>query len=143
MRRLPGPVRWLAFAMLALIGVELVLLALGVMLGGDWLWTALQLTSITAAPLAVGVLILVVAGARWGRATPPAKQERDAPADAAGPAPAPEPQPEVVAIQRASQAVIAVARTPEGRAAIRQGARLLRAGRAAMRPPSDPVRRDE
>lgn len=140
MRRLPGPIRWLWFAILALIGLELVLVALGVELGGDWLSTAFQLTSITAAPLVIGVLIVVVV-ARSGRAAPPARQEpeaeRAAPMDAARPAPGPETPPDVVAIQRASQAVIAVARTPEGRAAIRQGARLLRAGRAAMRPPPE------
>jgi len=141
-RRLPKPVRWLWYAILALIGLELVLLALGVELGGDWLSTAFQLTSLTAAPLVIGVLIVVVA-ARSGRAAPPARQEREperaAPVDATGPAPAPETPPDVVAIQRASQAVIAAARTPEGRAAIRQGARLLRAGRAAMRPPPEPA----
>ncbi|HEY7199848.1 MAG TPA: hypothetical protein VIC57_06540 [Candidatus Dormibacteraeota bacterium] len=141
-RRLPRPVRWLWFGIVALIGLELVLLALGLVYGDTLLWSALQLMSITAAPLAVGLLIVIVAGARWGGAAPPpASQDRDgereAPAPAARPAPASETGAEVVAIQRASQAVIAAARTPEGRAAIRQGARLLRAGRAAMRPPPE------
>lgn len=142
MRRLPRPVRWLWYGILALIGLELVLLALGLVYGDNLLWSALQLMSITAAPLAVGLLIVVVAGARWGGPAPaPRGQDRDeerkAPAPAAPPAPESETGAEVVAIQRASQAVIAAARTPEGRAAIRQGARLLRAGRAAMRPPPE------
>ncbi len=125
--------------MLVLIGVEVVLLALGLVLGDAWLWAGLQLMSITAAPLALGVLIVVVAGARSGRAAPPSRQEqqeeRDAPMDDPRPAPGPEAPPEVAAIQRASQAVIAVVRTPEGGAAIRYGAGRPGAGRAAMRPP--------
>lgn len=141
MRRLPGPVRWLWLAMLALVGLELVLLVLGLVVGDTWLWAALQLMSITAAPLALGVLIVVVAAARSGRAAPLSRRERleepDAPMGAARPAPGSESPPEVAAIQRASQAVIALARTPEGKAAIRNGARLLRAGRAAMRPPPE------
>jgi hypothetical protein len=155
-KRLPGPVRWLWFGILALIAVELALLALGLARGGFWLASATQLMSLTAAPLAIGVVIVVLAG-RWsGRSAPQPTQRRgDVPAPSAGPAPRPEPPPvaaqdarpapgagtapEVAAIQRTSDAVIAMARTPQGRAAIQQGARLLRAGRAAMRPaPPEP-----
>lgn len=153
MRRLPRPVRWMWFGILALIGLEVVLVALGLAFGDLWLAAALQLMSITAAPLALAVLIVVVAGARSSPTAPPPSRpaqvqepeqerarepepRRDAPAQ---PAPDAGPTPEVAAIQRASQAVIAAARTSEGRAAIRQGARLLRAGRAAMRSPSEPA----
>lgn len=156
MRRLPRPVRWMWFGILALIGLEVVLVALGLAFGDVWLAAALQLMSITAAPLALAVLIVVVAGARSSRTAPPPSRpaqvqepeqerarepepRRDAPARPAQPAPDAGPTPEVAAIQRASQVVIAAARTSEGRAAIRQGARLLRAGRAAMRPPSEPA----
>ena len=88
-----------------------------------------QLSSVTAAPLAVGLLVVFVATARTGRAGP-AREE------AGEPQPGPETEgPEVAAIQRTGQALIALARTPQGRSAIGTTARLVKAGRAALRPP--------
>jgi hypothetical protein len=130
LRRLPRPVRWLWYAILGLLAAELVLLALGVAVGRPWLQIALQLSSILVGPAALGILIVVAVGVWANRAPAPSDQEPRA-------LPGPDVPPEVAAVRATSQAVIALARTPEGKRAIRQGARLLRAVRAATRPAHD------
>jgi hypothetical protein len=132
LRRLPRPVRWLWFGIIGVVAAELALLALGVVLGDAWLGPALQLSSLLVGPLAVGLVIVLVA-ARWtGRERPPSEVERE-------PASAPTQQVplEELAGRRAGEAVSALARSREGKAAIRQAARLARAVRAAARPEPD------
>jgi len=130
LRRLPRPVRWLWFAILAVIGLECAGVALGFVLGPDWWYAAGQLGSILAAPLAVGLLVVFGTSAWVGRK---ASSPADGGSDEAHP-PAPQVPIEVAAGRRAGEAVSAFARTREGQATIRQTARLVRAFRAATRP---------
>lgn len=127
LRRLPRAIRWLWFAIVAVVAAELALLGLGLWLGGDWLWAGMQLASILAGPLAVG--LVVVLGVAYLR--PP--RQRAKPSEPSEP-PA---QPDGEAGRRAGQAVLALARSREGRVAIRRAARLVRAVQAATRPPPD------
>jgi hypothetical protein len=135
LRRLPRPVRWLWFAILAVLAAELAALGLGLALGDAWLGPALQLSSLLVGPLAVGLLIVLVA-ARWTArdSRPPA--EAGPPRSEQPPAPRPGPgvPVEVQVGRRAGEAVSALARSREGKAAIRQAARLARAVRAAAQP---------
>jgi hypothetical protein len=140
--RLPRPLRWLWLAVLAGVVVECATLALGWVLGGEWWLAALQLSSALAGPLVLALLVAVAAG-RWvGRgAQPPPSSGRSA-----DPEPRPREQPrtepsssaaplEVAVGRRAGEAVATMARSREGRAAIRQTARLVRSIRAAASPP--------
>jgi hypothetical protein len=135
LRRLPRPVRWLWFAILAVLGLECAALALGFVLGGAWLWTALQLSYVLAGPLALGLLVIAGVSAWTGyRRSPPGGGRPDdgQPPQMAQPG-SPEPV-EVVAGRRAGEAVTALARSRGGKVAIAQTARLVRAVRAAAQP---------
>ena len=130
-RRLPRPVRWLWFAILAVLALEAALVVLGVVLGQEGLWTAaLQLASLTAAPVAIGLLVVGVC-VSWARRGPSPSEAGDL--QPARPA-SPEVPIEVVAGRRAGEAVASLARTEQGKVAIQRGARLFRAVRAAARP---------
>jgi len=128
-RRLPRPIRWLWYATLAVLAVELAGLALGLVRGDAWLGAAMQMSSILVGPLALALGIVCAAG-MWVNRKParPGGEALTAP-------PSPPVAPEVAAARRASEAVIALARSREGKVAIRQTARLLRAVRAAAQPP--------
>lgn len=135
LRRLPRPVRWLWFAILAAVGLLCVGVALGFVLGGAWLWASLQLSSILAAPLALGLLVVAAASAWAGsRPSPPDggrpddRQPNPAPPSSAEPV-------EVAAGRLAGEAVTALGRSRGGKVAIAQTARLVRAVRAAAQPP--------
>jgi type VI protein secretion system component VasK len=134
---LPRPARWLWFAILAVIAVECAVLALGVVLGGEWWWAALQLSSVLTGPLVLGLLVVVAAGAWAGRrARPPSEADERSDAEQPRTEPSRPSVPVEVAVgRRAGEAVAAVARSREGKAAIRQTARLVRAVRAAAQPP--------
>src|SRR5215472_10702333 len=67
LRRLPRPVRWLWFAILGVVAAECVGIALGVVLGGAWFWTAIQLSSILVGPVALGLLVVVGVAAYQNR----------------------------------------------------------------------------
>jgi len=139
LRRLPRPVRWLWFAILAVIGLECVGVALGFVLGPDWWYAASQVGSLLAAPLAVGLLVVFGTNAWVGRkASSPAGGGSDEEHPPAPPVPL-----EVAAGRRAGEAVSAFARTREGQATIRQTARLVRAFRAATRPEPESTGADE
>jgi hypothetical protein len=138
-RRLPRPIRWLWYAILAVIAAELAGLALGLVRGDAWLWAAMQMSSILVGPLALGLLVVAIAGIRANRGAVRAEVG----AQPARPAPSPPVAPELAAARLTSQAVIALARSREGKVAIRQTARLLRAVRAAAQPPPGPTGPDE
>jgi type VI protein secretion system component VasK len=146
--RLPRPLRWLWLAVLAGVVLECATVVLGLLLGGEWSVAALQLAAALAGPLLLG-LLLAVAAVRWvgRRAQPPTEgrrpeprrteQSRTEPPSSAAPV-------EVAVGRRAGEAVAAMARSSEGKAAIRQTARLLRSIRAAASPPAssaEPERR--
>jgi len=129
-------VRWLWFGILAVVGLDCAAVALAFVFGGDWYSTAVQLSSILAGPLAVGLLVVFV--------TASVRSKREPPAPAATPPDAERPPArsadsqvplEVAAGRAAGQAVAALARRPEGQAAIRQTARFVRAIRAAAQAP--------
>lgn len=148
-RRLPKPVRWLWYSILAVIVAELVALAVGIVVGDAWLFGALEMASLLAAPLGVGLLIVMVCAAFVKRepdkAEPASARAEPARAPAerpAAPAPSsPEPAgrrgvaPEVAAGRAAGQAVAALRRSREGQAAIKTTSSLLRAVRAAAQAP--------
>jgi type VI protein secretion system component VasK len=144
--RLPRPIRWLWLAILAAVALQSAALALGLVLGGDWWWAALQLSSVLAGPLVLGLLVAAAAGAWVGRrAQPPSEGGRSPDREA----PRTEPSSSAVPLEeavgrRAGEAVAALTRSRQGKAAIRQTARLVRAVRAAAQPPpgsDEPERR--
>jgi hypothetical protein len=143
LRRLPRPVRWLWFAILAVAALECAALALGIVLGGAWLSTAFQLSSLLAVPMALGLLV-VVATSRWTgrRPSPPDRGRSEDEQPAPGPPSSSVPL-EVAAGRRAGQAAAALARSREGKAAIRQTARFVRAVRAAAQPAPESTGTDE
>jgi hypothetical protein len=136
LRRLPRPVRWLWFAILVVLGLECVGVALGFVLGDAWLWAALQLSSILAGPLALGLLVVAGVSAWAGhRPSPPDGGRPDDRQPQPAPPSSPEPV-EVAAGRRAGEAVTSLARSRGGKVAIAQTARLVRAVRAAAQPAS-------
>lgn len=139
LRRLPPPVRWLWYAILAVVVLECVIAALGLVYGEAWWWAAGQLASLLAAPVTLGLLVVAAASAWVGRrAARPADGRSDGephPQAAAGT----EVPIEVVVGRRAGQAVAALARSREGKEAIRRTARLVSAVRAATRAATDPA----
>lgn len=143
LRRLPRPVRWLWFTILAVVAAECAGIALGLVFGGDVFSTALQMSSILAGPLALGLLVVVVAGLRSSR-EPRAANYGQPDAEPQGrQSPNPQEPLEVAVGRAAGRAVTALARSREGKAAIRQTARLVRAFRAAAQPPPESTRADE
>jgi hypothetical protein len=134
--RLPRPVRWLWFAILAVIGLECVGLALGFVFGEAWWWAAGQMGSFLAAPLALGLLLVAGTSAWVGRKTSPPEGGRSDEKHLQSVLPGPQVPLEVAAGRRAGEAVAALARSREGKEAIRQTAKLVRAVRAATRPAS-------
>jgi type VI protein secretion system component VasK len=150
--RLPRPLRWLWLAVLVGVVLECATVALGLVVGGDWSSAVLQLSWALAGPLLLGLLV-AVAASRFvlRRAQPPAEGRRPAdPEPRRTEQPRTEPSssaasPEEAVGRRAGEAVAAMARSAEGRAAIRQTARLVRSIRAAASPPpaspAEPERR--
>jgi hypothetical protein len=140
-RRLPRPLRWLWLAVLAAIALECAALALGVVLGGDWWLPAQMLSSALGGPLLLALLIAAAATAWVGRraqAPPPSAGGRSPDPERPRPEPSSPAVPVEVAVgRRAGEAVAAMARSREGKAAIRQTARLARAIRAAAQPPPE------
>jgi hypothetical protein len=149
-RRLPRPVKRLWYAILVVTAVELALLLGALFLAPSWAWLPLEIFSVSAWPIGIGLLLVLAVGsftsrrpeAAAGSETPaeagPARSGKpDQPAERTRPAPQQEGGYEVVAARQAARLLAGAARRPEGQAALRRTGRLVRAMRAAARPPEE------
>jgi hypothetical protein len=141
LKRLPRPVRWLCYLILLVLAAELAALAVGVVLGDVWLRSALEVASILAAPLALG-LVVVVGCATFVSREPSTPGQAPEPAERAGepgPAAIRAVPPEIAAGRAAGRAVAALKRSREGKVAVQRTTALMRAVRAAAQAPREPA----
>ena len=118
-RGLPRWARRLWYAILAVLALEIAFFVFTLVWAPGWVWLSSEVFSLSAWPLGLGVLLVVVVGsvsARWRPRRPP------------------EGGYEVAAARGAARLLTDAARHPQGQAAIRRTARLARAVRAASRP---------
>ena len=141
-RRLPRPVKRLCYAILVVTGVELALLVGTLFLAPGSSWLPLEIFSVSAWPIGIGLLLVLAVGSFTSRRpeaaagpAPAHPREPDQPAERARPVQREEGGYEVVAARQAARLVAGAARRPEGQAALRRTGRLVRAMRAAARPP--------
>jgi hypothetical protein len=141
-RRLPRPVKRLWYAILVVTGVELALLVGTLFLAPGSSWLPLEIFSVSAWPIGIGLLLVLAVGSFTSRRpeaaagpAPAQPREPDQPAERARPAQRQEGGYEVVAARQAARLLAGAARRPEGQAALRRTGRLVRAMRAAARPP--------
>ncbi|HEY4867011.1 MAG TPA: hypothetical protein VIK45_16010 [Candidatus Dormibacteraeota bacterium] len=141
-RRLPRPVKRLWYAILVVTGVELALLAGTLFLAPGWSWLPLEIFSVSAWPIGIGLLLVLAVGSFTSRRpeaaagpAPAQPREPDQPAERARPAQREEGGYEVMAARQAARLLAGAVRRPQGQAALRRTGRLVRAMRAAARPP--------
>ena len=129
-RGLPRWARRLWYAILAVTALEVAFFVLTLFWAPGWIWLSSEIFSLSAWPLGLGVVVVVVVGSvssRWRGALPrPAREEPSRPRGEAGY--------EIDAARGAARLLAEAARRPQGQAAIRRTARLARAVRAASRP---------
>jgi hypothetical protein len=140
-RQLPGWAKRLWYAILLITAVELTLLIVTLVWAPGWIWLTSEIFSLSAWPLGIGVLVVVAVGTfsrRWSAAPnpKPAAAPEQAPASEAPAArPGREGGYEIAAARGAARLLAEAARRPEGKAAVRRTARIVRAVRAAATPP--------
>jgi hypothetical protein len=137
--------------------VELAFLVGTLVLAPSWTWLPLEIFSVSAWPLGIGLLLVLAVGSFTSRRPEATRRQSAAPAESppgAAPetmqggarSPGKEDGVEVVAARHAARLLAEAARRPQGQAALRRTGRLVRAMRAAARPPEgegggDPPRR--
>jgi hypothetical protein len=141
-RQLPRWARRLWYAILLVTAIELTLFIVALVWAPGWIWLASEVFSLSAWPLGIGVVVVVVVGTFSRRrsaaapAPPPSAPAERAPGPERSSAkPAREGGYEIAAARGAARLLAEAARRPEGKAAVRRTARLVRAVRAAATPP--------
>jgi hypothetical protein len=144
-RQLPRWARRLWYAILLVTAVELALFIVALVWAPGWIWLASEMFSLSAWPLGVGVVVVVVVGtfskrraaaAAVAASSPPSAPQQPAPGPERPSAkPAGDGGYEIAAARGAARLLAQAARRPEGKAAVRRTARLVRAVRAAATPP--------
>ena len=116
-------VRRLWWSIVVVTALELALLVGTVLLAPAWLWLPLEIFSVSAWPLGIGLLVVLAVGMFKSRRSEPAGPQKG------------EEGVEIVAARQAARLLAEAARRPQGQAALRRTGRLVRAVRAAARPP--------
>jgi len=127
-------VRRLWWAIVIVTAVELAFLVGTLVLAPGWTWLPLEIFSVSAWPLGIGLLLVLAVGSFTGRrpesnprkADEPVRDQPESPRQADGV--------EIVAARQAARLLGEAARRPQGQAALRRTGRLVRAVRAATRP---------
>jgi hypothetical protein len=128
-------VRRLWWAIVIVTALELAFLVGTLVLAPSWIWLSLEIFSVSAWPLGIGLLVVLAVGsfsARRGQSPPGPSRE---PSQGSAEPPRQEDGVEVVAARHAARLLAEAARRPQGQAALRRTSRLVRAVRAAARPP--------
>ena len=128
-------VRRLWWAIVIVTAVELAFLVGTLVLAPGWTWLPLEIFSVSALPLGIGLLLVLAVGSFTGRrpesnprkADESVRDQPESPRQADGV--------EIVAARQAARLLGEAARRPQGQAALRRTGRLVRAMRAAARPP--------
>jgi hypothetical protein len=137
-KRLPRVVRRLWWAIVIVTAVELAFLVGTLVLAPSWTWLPLEIFSVSAWPLGIGLLLVLGVGSFTARRPEATRPHSAAPAESrpeTARSPGQEDGVEVVAARHAARLLAEAARRPQGQAALRRTGRLVRAMRAAARPP--------
>jgi hypothetical protein len=128
-------VRRLWWAIVIVTAVELAFLVGTLVLAPSWTWLPLEIFSVSAWPLGIGLLGVLAVGSFTGRRPESGRPKADEPVRDQPQSPGQADGVEIVAARQAARLLAEAARRPQGQAAMRRTGRLVRAVRAAARPP--------